>query len=171
MVCRRGDYDILKLFMDYGCNVQICDDFGRTPLHDACWTAKPNFEIVDLILSHDRRLMNIVDCRGSGPLSYVNKDYWVEWMHYLDSVKDKFWRWRDVKEEGEEVPPELVGKSPDSVPLVISSLCQKAVVDDIALVAMGKIEPETLSMNAGGRTSMNRISSRPSIVGQMIDTL
>jgi hypothetical protein len=25
--------------------VNISDDFGRTPLHDACWTAEPNFEV------------------------------------------------------------------------------------------------------------------------------
>jgi hypothetical protein len=40
MICRRGDHELLKVFLKHGCCVQICDDFGRTPFHDACWTSK-----------------------------------------------------------------------------------------------------------------------------------
>lgn len=34
-ICRRGDHIILKLFLDYGANVQVSDYLGRTPLHEA----------------------------------------------------------------------------------------------------------------------------------------
>jgi hypothetical protein len=159
MICRRGSTNILKLFLDYGCNLQTCDDFGRTPLHDACWTSKPNFQLVNLILRFDRRLMNIVDCRGSSPLHYVKKEHWMDWMYYLDSVKDIFWKHRDVSIDGEECIPELVGKQPNSVPMVMTSLCEKAVVEEIALVAMGKVEPETLLSSRSINTSSRNVTT------------
>mmetsp|Transcript_7706 Transcript_7706/g.11710 ORF Transcript_7706/g.11710 Transcript_7706/m.11710 type:complete len:177 (-) Transcript_7706:60-590(-) len=140
MICRRGDHDLLKLFMKYGCSLQVCDDFGRTPLHDACWTSKPNFEIIDLILTKDRRLMNIVDCRGSSPLSYVKREHWNDWIQFFERVKEKFWSYRDVKSVGEEPAPELVGKAPNSITL--TSPRTGAKIEDITLVAMGKIDPE-----------------------------
>ncbi len=34
MVCRCGNLGLLEVFMEYGCSLQVCDDFGRTPLHD-----------------------------------------------------------------------------------------------------------------------------------------
>lgn len=138
-ICRRGDHDLLKLFMDYGCNLQVCDDFGRTPLHDACWTAQPNFSIIELILRYDKRLMSIVDCRGSGPLSYVKRDHWDDWAKFLDTVKDEFWNFRDISKEGEETPPELVGKVSNSVPLHVTGLCKGCCIEDVANVAMGKV--------------------------------
>lgn len=144
MICRRGDHELLKVFMDHGCNLQICDDFGRTPLHDACWTSTPNFQIVELILDYDRRLMNIVDCRGSSPLSYVKRDFWGDWVVFLERVKEKFWKSRDLKVVGEEPPPNLVGRAPDSVPLSLNRHCIDAIAEEITLVAMGKVEPETL---------------------------
>lgn len=145
MICRRGDLELLKLFLKYGTCLQVCDDFGRTPLHDACWTSKPNFEIIDIILTKDRRLMNIVDCRGSSPLSYVKREHWNDWVQFFDRVKDKFWSCRDVKSVGEEPPPELVGKAPNSVSLSLPRICAK--IEDITLVAMGKVDPESIKNN------------------------
>ena len=45
LVCRIGAADILKLMIDSGCDVQVSDDYGRTPLHDACWSARPNCKL------------------------------------------------------------------------------------------------------------------------------
>ena len=36
LVCRLGKSDILKVMIDAGCDIQVSDDYGRTPLHDAC---------------------------------------------------------------------------------------------------------------------------------------
>jgi Ankyrin repeats (3 copies) len=43
MACRRGDVDVVR-FMIQEANVRldIQDDYGRTPLHDCCWTTEPN---------------------------------------------------------------------------------------------------------------------------------
>jgi ankyrin repeat protein len=37
MVCRLGHFQMLQVLMDHGCNLQISDEHGRTPLHDICW--------------------------------------------------------------------------------------------------------------------------------------
>ena len=42
LVCRLGHGDILKVMIDAGCDVQVSDDYGRTPLHDACCATQPS---------------------------------------------------------------------------------------------------------------------------------
>ena len=41
LVCRLGLVDILKIMLSAGCDIQVSDDFGRTPMHDACWAKTP----------------------------------------------------------------------------------------------------------------------------------
>jgi ankyrin repeat protein len=41
LVCRLGATDVLQVMIDCGCDVQVSDDYGRTPMHDACWASKP----------------------------------------------------------------------------------------------------------------------------------
>ena len=33
MTCRLGYTEVLKLLLEFGCNVQVVDDYGRNPLH------------------------------------------------------------------------------------------------------------------------------------------
>jgi hypothetical protein len=165
MICRRGDSELLKLFVEHGCNLQVSDDFGRTPLHDACWTSVPNFEIIELILMRDRRLMNIVDCRGSSPLSYVKRDHWGDWIQFFDRVKEKFWSQRDLEKVGEEPPPDLVGKAPNSIHIPNPINC--AGLEEAALVAMGKVEPESIIKSRSSSSPCSRSSSSSLVVGVM----
>ena len=92
MLCRRG-YTEMLLFLvtEFNCDVQIADDYGRTPAHDAAWAATPNFEIVKILLDCDPRLLYIADARGSLPLSYVQRKHWGAWIEFLNSVKDQYW--------------------------------------------------------------------------------
>lgn len=41
LVCRLGAIDVLKAMVAAGCDVQVSDDYGRTPMHDACWATTP----------------------------------------------------------------------------------------------------------------------------------
>jgi len=91
MICRRGQYKLLKYFVDHGACLQVSDDFGRTPMHDACWTVEPAFECVELLLKADIGLLNVVDCRGSTPLSYVRQNSWQLWNDFFDKMKDIYW--------------------------------------------------------------------------------
>ncbi|KAI2501371.1 hypothetical protein MHU86_13107 [Fragilaria crotonensis] len=117
MLCRRGDYKLLKLFKEHGCSLQVTDDFGRTPLHDACWTTEPPFDIVDMILTTDRRLLHLVDCRGSSPLSYVSRNNWEKWIAYLQSRADTYWPPRNVAKVGDEPAPPFCWEAQHSRPI------------------------------------------------------
>lgn len=85
MACRRGNVEMIK-FLIYEAQVQVDvrDDFGRTILHDACWTSKPNEDVMDL-------LMKVVppefwvteDKRGHTPFDYVRREHWGNWLRYL----------------------------------------------------------------------------------------
>ena len=152
MVCRRGHAALLHQILDLGGSIQISDDYGRTPLHDACWTARPNFEIVKALLQVDRHLLHLMDCRGAVPLSYVRKEHWAAWLEFFASHKDVFWPKRDLARrssstrtiacvlvEKEDDAPELTRLPPNSKPLQEpkSSLTPELA----ALVAQGRITP------------------------------
>jgi len=140
MACRRGDFKLLKILKDAGCSLQVTDDFGRTPLHDACWTAEPNFETVELILNTDIRLLNVVDCRGSSPLSYVKRDHWMKWIAYFQSRAERYWSPRDIKNVGEQPPPPLCNEKPHSRP--IPDPMDAISLEVAQLIASGRMEPD-----------------------------
>jgi ankyrin repeat protein len=140
MVCRRGDHKLLRILLEAGCSLQVTDDYGRTPLHDACWRADPSFETVTLILDSDKHLLNLLDCRGAAPLSYVGRERYDVWIEFLTSKMDQFWPIRDLAEEGEERPPPLTLRQPHSLP--IPDPGHALSLDVAAMVANGKMQPE-----------------------------
>jgi hypothetical protein len=84
LACRKGFADVTDLLINEA-NVPLWvkDDFGRTPLHDACWACEPCFELMDLILAKCPDLLFISDARGHTPLSYARRDHWEEWIKYI----------------------------------------------------------------------------------------
>ena len=46
MACRRADFEVVDFLLENIGDVWGVDDFGRTPLHDACWRPEPRFDIV-----------------------------------------------------------------------------------------------------------------------------
>jgi len=89
--CRKCDVDIVRTMHRHGCDTRITDDFGRMPLHDACWTTEPSFQCVQIILEGDGNLFLAEDARGSTPLMYAPMSTWGKWAEFLDSVKDLYW--------------------------------------------------------------------------------
>ena len=84
MACRRGYGDIVSFFLNEGgVNVRIRDDCGRTPLHDACWHRKCQYEIVDSIIRLDPSLLCISDKRGHTPFAYARREDWANWRQFL----------------------------------------------------------------------------------------
>jgi hypothetical protein len=59
-----------------------------TPLHDACWTSQPCFELIELLITHMSDLLYVSDARGYYPLDYVRKENWDAWIDFLDAHKD-----------------------------------------------------------------------------------
>ena len=89
-ICRRGDHKLLAIMMEAGSILQVCDDFGRTPLADAFWAPNPAFEVVEMILSKDPGMLFMKDKRGSLPWTYVTKKHWPQWFEWLDQNLDRF---------------------------------------------------------------------------------
>lgn len=138
LICRRGDVDFLRCLLNLGCSVQVSDDYGRTPLHDACWTAKPNFDIVEMLLRADRHLLHLMDCRGALPLSYVRKENWTAWLEFFATRNDIFWPRRNHL-QASEGPPPLALLLPNSCPRPDPVNALSAELAN--MVACGKIEP------------------------------
>ena len=97
MVCRRGDAVLLQVLLseEVGTDLHVADDYGRTPLHDACWASKFAKEVVQLILmqnvNENRNMFYMEDARGSLPLSYAQKAQYPQWKQFLEEHKDHFW--------------------------------------------------------------------------------
>jgi len=84
MACRRGFIKVVDfLVRKVAVPTRIRDDYGRTVLHDACWTPEPNFEMMDILLNEEPRLLFVTDKRGHQPLDYVRREHWRIWNEYL----------------------------------------------------------------------------------------
>lgn len=89
MACRRGFTEVVTfLLKEAGVSLRVRDDYGRTPLHDACWTCTPNFELMDILIDTDPDLLLMSDKRGHSPLQYVRREHWPAWMEYLRRKKE-----------------------------------------------------------------------------------
>lgn len=91
MACRRSEFDMVDFIVRHGGDICIIDDYGRTPLHDACWRLSPRFDIVTLLLDRHIDLIRMADVRGASPLKYVPPDMWLQWCAYFHHQKDKYW--------------------------------------------------------------------------------
>ena len=140
---------MLQALIEARSSVQVTDDFGRTPLHDACWTSTPNFDIVLLLLDHDPWLPCIVDCRGSAPLGYVRKAHWAVCIGFLGAIADRYWpdlnEGRNDSKDGceRQIVPPLTLLEPNSRPL--ADPCGNEIsLEVIELLANGSITPQEL---------------------------
>ncbi len=87
LACRRGFLDVVTfLVLEAGVTLRVRDDYGRTPLHDALWTAEPNLELVDFIITHCPDLLYIKDRRDFTPLSFVRQRNWAVWVKFLENL-------------------------------------------------------------------------------------
>ncbi|CAB9511149.1 ANK [Seminavis robusta] len=85
MACRRGDLGVIQFLIDEAnVRLDVADDFGRTPLHDACWTSKPNLDVVGLLLKKIPPSMLLMeDVRGHTPFCYARKEHRPTWVAFL----------------------------------------------------------------------------------------
>jgi hypothetical protein len=86
LACRKQRIDVVDFLLNEAdiC-AAVCDDYGRTPLHDACWTPTPNFPLVDIILKKCPDLLFIKDKRGHTPLFYARQNHWEMWIRHLEN--------------------------------------------------------------------------------------
>jgi hypothetical protein len=91
LACRLRSTKGLDLMLECGCDIRVVDDKGRSPLHDACWTHRPCFELIKIILEVDWKLLLVADVRGCQPLSYAPQQCWSDWLEFLANNRDTFW--------------------------------------------------------------------------------
>jgi ankyrin repeat protein len=91
MACRRSTTEVVAFLVGHGASLEASDDYGRTPMHDACWRADPDFEMISFVLQHNRDLLRYVDNRGSTPLDYIHEVQWPAWCAYLLRIADSYW--------------------------------------------------------------------------------
>lgn len=90
MCCRRGDTELVKFLVEeIRVRLNIKDDYGRTPLHDACWTPTPNFEIMEVIMkASDTSMLLAPDVRGHTPFDYARREHWGAWIKFFNEKKE-----------------------------------------------------------------------------------
>ena len=84
LACRRGRSSIVRFLVQVvQVNLDVRDDYRRTPLHDACWTSEPNFDILKLLITEAPEHLLLQDVRGFPPFDYVRREHWSRWMEFL----------------------------------------------------------------------------------------
>ena len=89
MACRRGFVDVVRFLVDEaGVSVRVRDDYGRTALHDACWTSEPNEELVEYLIRQCPELLLMSDRRGNAPFEYVRREHWGRWVKFVQENEE-----------------------------------------------------------------------------------
>lgn len=102
-VCRYSSHEMLEELLSRGADVSICDESGRTPLHDGFWTAGSlNPEVLKMIMDRAPHLMLATDRFGAVPLKYVAPKLWASACDWLDSVKDIYWPDKSMNVEDDD---------------------------------------------------------------------
>ena len=140
--CRLSKAQTLGVLVEAGCDVQISDNNGRTPLHDACSAAEPNFQLVEKLLDIDQHLLFLADKRGHLPLSYTRQEHWSDWLQFLESKKNEYWPLRHDADEKNTA--ELTRLMPHSRP--VRDPTHALSLDMTRRVASGRLQPSEVSV-------------------------
>lgn len=138
--CRRGQAETLRFLLQNGGRVHMCDDLGRTPLHDACWAKTPVFDCISTIMDQDPALIRVVDCRGASPLAYIRREHWPVWRHFFDSKKDTYWKPRRLGESA----------STSSASSVSSAASSSGSLSDEAMMDVGGVPRQLSGLSSAG---------------------
>ena len=103
MASRRSNYETVNFILENGGDIGIVDDYGRTPLHDACWRNDVSFDVITALLNKNLDMLRTADVRGACPLSYVREEFWMHWCAYFFNQKDNYWNY-EVDVEGKSHP-------------------------------------------------------------------
>ncbi|KAL9190531.1 hypothetical protein ACHAXT_000237 [Thalassiosira profunda] len=89
VACRRSSAEVVSfLLTEARVSPRIKDDYGRTPLHDACWRGHPAHDIVEMLLTVEPKLAFVPDVRGHRPFQYARREHWAGWRAFLERRKD-----------------------------------------------------------------------------------
>lgn len=83
--CRMGIFHgILTFFVDEAkVPLNVRDKFGRTPLHNACMSAIPNFDNIYYLLKKAPKLLVFEDDKGKIPFELIPSRCYERWTRFL----------------------------------------------------------------------------------------
>ena len=88
LVCKRSNTEVFVCLVENGCELRVCDGFGRTPLHHCCWASEFSHEIAETIIRQDMQQLFMEDKRGQTPLEYIRPDQAQDWINFLEDRKN-----------------------------------------------------------------------------------
>jgi ankyrin repeat protein len=90
LACRRGDVSVVRFLIDEAkVRVNVQDDYGRTPFHDAMWTCRPVFEVMDVLLrASSPEMLLYEDVRGHTPFHYARREHYEDWLRFVNERKE-----------------------------------------------------------------------------------
>lgn len=90
LACRRGFTEVAEFLLsdEIDLDVRLKDDFGRTPLHDACWHPKPQLDICGWLIKRAPSLLLVTDKRGNTPFKYARAEDFPTWRQFLFDNRD-----------------------------------------------------------------------------------
>ena len=136
MVCRHGKTELFRILVAFDVDLQVCDDYGRTPMHDVCWASQPSSEIAKSLLRADPALLFLYDARGSLPLAYCTKSNWQFWRLFLEENADAYF---PASAKQKSIAPYLCTLKPNCRPVPDPKHCLPSNM--AKLVASGSITP------------------------------
>jgi len=85
LACRMGlSTDVLKfLIEDAKVQINVRDRFGRTPLHNACMSALPNFNNIDYIMKSAPKMSVFEDDKNKIPFDLIPRRCYERWTRFL----------------------------------------------------------------------------------------
>ena len=85
LACRMGmSGDMLKFLVeDAKVPLNVRDRFGRTPLHNACMSAIPNFDNIDFVMRHAPKLVVFEDDKNKIPFELVPQRVFGRWTRFM----------------------------------------------------------------------------------------
>lgn len=176
LACRKGLTEVVEFLCAKPegprLSLFVHDDYGRTVMHDACWTVRPQWPLVEFLLEHCPQLLACSDVRGHIPLDYVPKSDWQLWIDFLVERQDKMKEWMMVatakKQQKSSVPADKgqqQSRSPADAPEKAS--CSSIPVPQAVLDRQQQLQQDQLKATLQAAVS---VSSSPSLVPSAADT-
>lgn len=89
IAARRGSVPLMSFLLRQAkVTLRIRDDVGRSPLHDACWSHKPDFDLIRVLLEEAPECLLVMDKRGFTPLCYCPRATWGLWATFFQENKE-----------------------------------------------------------------------------------
>lgn len=87
IACRCDHLPIVEFLLnDAKLSLRVRDLQGRTPLHNACWTVLPNYELLQLLIEEAPTHLFVKDARGNTPFRYIPKAQWEKCVAFLSNT-------------------------------------------------------------------------------------